>query len=280
MKLKLLRIALTAVTVVAGAGPALATTITQWSFTSIVAAPFNSPPPSTGTGTAITLGMTNSYNGGNVANDDVLSTSGTATPGFTEFTWRIRGATNNGWATHAAGAPQYSQGVEFDVSTAGFTGITLGFDWYSTTQGIRDLQVQYNLNVGNPAGWTNIGGTSPSGTYLATSNDWYIPNSPSSPMILVSLASIAGASNDPNFGVRLVAAFDSTGNVAGDFASAALSGGQTVIYNNSSGNWRFNNITISGTPLVSAPEPSTFVLLGIGCLAVLCGRRFGFIKQR
>jgi hypothetical protein len=275
VKLKPLRLVLIAFTVAAGARPGLATTITQWSFTSAVGAPFNSPTPSTGTGTAITLGMTNSYNGGNVANDDVLSTSGTANPGFTEFTWRIRGASNNGWATHAAGAPQYSQGVEFDVSTAGFAGITLGFDWYSTTQGIRDLQVQYNLNVGNAAGWTNIGGTSQTGTYIATSNDWYIPNSPSSPMILVSLASIAGANNDPNFGVRLVAAFESSGNVAGDFASAALSGGQTVIYNNNSGNWRFNNVTISGNAPVSAPEPSSFVLLGIGWMVVLGGRRFG-----
>jgi hypothetical protein len=261
------------ITVVAltGTAPALqSAVITDWSFTAVVAAPDNSPAPSVGAGTAITLGMTNSYNGGNTASDDILSTSGTAQPAFTEFTWRIRGAANNGWATHAAGAAQYTQGVEFDVSTAGFTGITLGFDWYSTTQGIRDLQVQYNLNKGNSAGWTNIGGTSPTGTYIATSNDWYSATSPSTPMIVVSFASIVGANNDPNFGVRLVSAYDSTGNVANDYASAQLSSGQTVIYNNSSGNWRFDNISLSGTAQ-TAPEPATSVLFGIGCAAILVG---------
>src|SRR5579863_10374050 len=264
---------ITAVMLVTGAAPALATTIADWSFTSVVAAPDNSPAPSTGTGTAITLGMTNSYNGGNTAGDDILSTSGTADPGFTEDTWRVRGTPNNGWATHAAGAAQYTQGVEFDVSTAGYSGIMLGFDWYSTTQGIRDLQVQYDLNTGNSAGWTNIGGTSPTGTYIATSNDWYSSVTPTTPMIVVNLSSIAGASNDATFGVRLVSAYDSTGNVPNDYASAQLSGGKTVIYNNSSGNWRFDNISLSGTSSAATPEPASFVLFGIGCAAILAGRR-------
>jgi hypothetical protein len=240
----------------------------------VVAAPDNSPAPSIGVGTAISLGMTNAYNGGNTAGDDVLSTSGTAVPAFTEYTWRVRGAPNNGWATHAAGAAQYSQGVEFDVSTVNYSGIMLGFDWYSTTQGIRDLQVQYNLNVANSAGWTNIGGTSPTGTYIATSNDWYNSTSPSTPMIFVSFMSVAGANNDPNFGVRLVSAYDSTGNVPNEYASAQLSSGNTVIYNNNSGNWRFDNIAISGTPLTSVvPEPTSFVLFGIACAAILPVRR-------
>jgi hypothetical protein len=261
-----------AVAALAGAAPAQSGIITQWSFNATVAAPYNSPAPSTGAGAAITLGMTNSYNGGNTASDDVLSTSGTATPAFTEFTWRIRGAANNGWATHAAGAAQYTQGVEFDVSTAGYTGIGFSFDWYSTTQGIRDLQVQYNLNTGNSAGWTNIGGTSPTGTYLATSNDWYVANSPSTPMIALNFASILGANNDPTFGVRLVSAYDSTAHVPNDYASAALSSGQTVIYNNNSGNWRFDNITFSGTAS-AVPEPASFILFGIGFVAILAGRR-------
>ena len=261
-----------AVAALAGTAPVLAGTIfTEWSFNSVVAAPYNNPAPSLGSGTAITLGMTNNYNGGNTAAADVLSTSGTADPSFTEYTWRVRGANNNGWATNAAGAAQYTQGVEFDVSTAGYANITLGFDWYSTTQGIRDLQVQYNLNTGNSSGWTNIGGTSPTGTYIATSNDWYLANNPSTPMIAVSFTSIPGANNDPNFGVRLVSAFDSTHNVPNDYASAQLSGSQTVIYNNSSGNWRFDNISFSGSAI---PEPASAVLLGIGCAVIVGLRRF------
>ena len=135
--------------------------------------------------------MTNAYNGGNTASNDVLLTAGTANPGFSENTWRIRGTSHNGWATHAAGAAQYTQGLEADASTVGYQNIQFSFDWYSTTQGIRDLQFQYNLNSGNAGGWTNFGGTSPTGTYIATSNDYY--NAPGSPTITVDLSSIPGA---------------------------------------------------------------------------------------
>jgi hypothetical protein len=261
---------------------ASAVTITKWDFgvTGIQAAPYNSPAPTTGTGTAITLGMTNTYNGtppttGNTTNDDVLNVPGTTVPGFNENMWRIRGAPNNGWATHAAGAPQYSQGIELDASTAGYQNIQFSFDWYCTAQGIRDLQFQYNTNTGNAAGWTNFGGTSPTGTYLASGipgGDFYNPGTPPG-TISLDLSSIAGANNDPNFGVRLVAAFDSTGNVVNDFASNALDAmGHTVLYNNSSGNWRFDNMTFSGT--VAVPEPSTIVLAALGLLsALVCVQR-------
>jgi hypothetical protein len=239
-------------------GRVVPTTITQWSFSAAAGAPDNSPSPSTGTGTFTTLGMTNSYNGGNTANDDVLSTPGTMVPGFSEFTIRVRGTPNNGWATHAAGAAQYTQGIELDASTVGFSNIQFAFDWYSTTQGIRDLQFQYNTNIGNSAGWTNLGGTSSTGTYLATPNDYYNASSPPG-TITVNLSGIAAANNDANFGVRLVSAYDSTGNVSNDYASATLSGGQTVIYNNSSGNWRFDNLTFTGTANGSTVTTSSAV---------------------
>ena len=44
----------------------------------------------------------------------------------------------------------------------------------------------------------------------------------------------------------MVSAYDSTGNVPNDYAAASLTAGQTVIYNNNSGNWRFDNLTFSG----------------------------------
>jgi PEP-CTERM motif len=246
---------------------AAAATITEWNFNSIgpQVPPFNSPAPTTGAGTAITLGMTNAYNGGNTASDDVLATPGVANPAFVETAWRIRGATHNGWATHAAGAPQYSQGLELDVSTVGSTNIQFAFDWFSTNQGIRDMQFQYNADVTNPAGWTNFAGTSPTGTYIANPGDWY---NYSNPMITVDLSSIPAVNNDPNFGIRLVAAFDSTGHVANDFAGATLSGGMTALYNNNSGNWRFGTLTVTGVPV---PEPSTWILSGLCGVGILAG---------
>ena len=78
--------------------------------------------------------------------------------------------------------------------------------------------------------------------------------------VVVNLSGISAVNNDANFGIRLVSAYDSTGNVANDYASASLSGGLTVIYNNSSGNWRFDNLTVRG---LTVPEPSTLVLGGM-----------------
>lgn len=264
MKHNLKIITLAAMLLLTGALAQAQTTITGWSFTSTVAAPDNSPAPTTGTGTAATLGMTNPYNGGNTASDDVVSTAGTANSSFSEDTWRIRGAQtptgHNGWAN---AAPQYSQGLELDASTAGYQNIGFSFDWYSTTQGIRDLQFQYNLNTANSGGWVNFGGTSPTGTYIATPNDYY--NAPGSPTISINLSSITGANNDPNFGVRLVSAYDSTGNIDG-YAGATLVSGMTQAYNNSSGNWRFDNLDITGT---AVPEPSVMSLIGLG-LSGLC----------
>jgi hypothetical protein len=219
--------------------------IAAWTFPTAANPPDNSPSANIGTGAATTLGMTNSYNGGNTASDDVVSTSGTADPNFTENTWRVRGTGHNGWATYqnGAGAPQYSQGAELDTSTVGYSNIVFSFDWYSTTQGIRDLQVQYNTDTTNPNGWVNYQGPSPTGTFVASSNDYYNAGlSPVNPTIHINLSGITAANNDPHLGIRLVSAFDSTGTLGNEYASAASSAGDIVPYNNSSGNWRFANL--------------------------------------
>ena len=267
------RVGLIALALLGCASAEAQTTITQWAFPSVVTSADNSPAATTGTGTATTLGMTNSYNGGNTAFDDIVATPGTANKSFTENMWRIRGAQtptgHNGWAN---AAPQYSQGIELDTSTVGYQNIKFSFDWYATSQGIRDLQFQYNTNVNNAAGWTNFGGTSATGTYVAVSNDFY--NAPGNPTITVNLSGILGVNNDANFGVRLVSAYDSTGNIAG-YASAALTANNvTQAYNNSSGNWRFDNLTVTGvTDPVPEPETYAMMLVGLGILGVAGKRR-------
>ena len=274
-----------AVCALLGTTPAFAqSVITQWKFTATAAAPDNSPAPTTGSGTATVLGMTNSYTYSNGtatatnagASADVALTNGTAHSTFSEDLWRIRGApitngsgpgnttgTNNalanGWNLSA---PQYSQGVEFDLSTAGFANITASFDWYATTQGVRDLQEQYSLDG---ATWTNLG--SP---LVATSND-YFGAAASGPTNTISFAAIPGANNDPTFGIRLVSAYDPTYNGTGSptYTAAALTNGSAVIYNNNSGNWRFGNITFTGTAS-AVPEPGTAALMmGLSCLGLV-----------
>jgi hypothetical protein len=250
------------------------TVITQWNFTAPVSAPDNSPAPTFGNGTATMLGMTNSYTYtnatgnlategvGSVASGDILSTPGVANTSEVEDLWRIRGAkgtgdtgsANNGWNLSA---PEYSQGVEFDVSTLGFQNISVSFDWYSTTQGVRTLQEQYTLNGST---WLNI-----NAPLEAVSNDYFGTTSPTN---TINFSSITGANDDAEFGIRLVSAYDPAfGNTT--YSSAASSNTTQTIYNNNSGNWRFGNITVAGSA-ISVPEPATSALF-TGAFALLLG---------
>ncbi len=92
---------------------ARAAVITQWTFNgstptsgtlassggTAVTAPGNSPLPTTGSGTAVTLGMTNPFNGGSQVACDYPSTSGTAVPSYTEYLWRVRANSSYGDGT-------------------------------------------------------------------------------------------------------------------------------------------------------------------------------------
>lgn len=255
------------------------TVITQYSFTSTSPAPTADAPgtteaATTGTGTAQTIGMTNSYtynNGegpGAVDGSNLTSTSGTANSGFIETMLRVVGNSNkanagagmaNGWNNSA---PNYTQGVEFGANTTGYTPTQLTFDWYSTTQGVGNMQVQYTTDG---VTWTNLGSD-----LIASSNDFYggASGTPSNTISLTGLP--AAATNDSLFGVRFVSvrpvvgdANYVAGGAAGDPGSdgnyASAAGGD---YNNQSGNWRFDNVTISGNPS-AVPEPASLGLLGL-----------------
>ena len=137
----------------------------------------------------------------------------------------------------------------------GYTDIKVTFDWYCTTQGVRDLQEQYTLDGTT---WINI-----NPLQVAVPNDF---DGTSSPTNTIDLSAISGASNDPNFGIRLVSAYDPTytGTGAPTYTSATLTAGAPTQYNNNSGNWRFGDVTFAGTSVV--PEPGTDALLAGGLL--------------
>jgi hypothetical protein len=246
--------------------PARAATITQWNFPTVTAAPDNSPLPDVGSGVATVLGMDNNYtfsanntitgtgtftftgpsSTGSTASADITTTAGDPN-GFANA-WRIRGPSNNlgsgpgnGWALQA---PQYTQGAQFSVSTIGYTNISFHFDWFTTNQGVKNLQEQYTLDGTT---WNSINGplTAVANGFAATQT--------------INFSAIPGASNDPNFGVRLVSAY-STALTPLNYGSA--DGGQNGVYNNNSGNWRFADVGFTGTAAV--PEPASLLLFAAG----------------
>jgi hypothetical protein len=255
------------------------TTLAQWSFSATQSGPLNTLTATLGSGTATQLGMTNSYTYANgegpssTGSCDISSITGSVS-GSTLDGWRIRGNSNsknsgagkaNGWNNSA---PNYTQGAQFLMSTAGFSDVDLSFLWFSTAQGVGNLQVRYTLDGGGT--WTNIGSD-----YVATAGDFYGAQAGTTPTpINVNFGSIAGAANDPGFGIELVSvqpvSTDSNysfTNGNGDYASST-----SGTYNNNSGNWSFANVTVTGASAV--PEPSTFAAIGFGALALIgIGRR-------
>jgi hypothetical protein len=274
---------------IVGVRSASATTITEWTWTATQTAPVNSPTPAVGTGTAVSLGMTNSYSyiggegPGSVTNDDITQPGSTGQ--LTDFAWRIRGNSNsknsgageaNGWNNSA---PNYTQGAEFEVPTTGYSDINVSFDWYCTTQGVANMQFLYTLDdtQASPT-WVPVGTD-----LVATSNNFYQGNGGTSPTNSFDLSSIPGVANDPNFAFEMVSVRPVLGDsdyvaggtgpgTDGNYAAASgdTSAATTVDYNNSSGNWSFGNIAVSGT---AVPEPASASLLGLAGLALLGRRR-------
>ncbi len=136
----------------------------------------------------------------------------------------------------------------------------MSFDWYTTTQGEANLQLEYTTNGST---WINapisIGSNSTeglasltnstsantvTGSYISDNKltngsqagqDWF--------QGLTATISDSNAANNPNFAIRLVNA--STG---ADCVST-----QGTALNNTSGNWRFDNIQIGG---IAIPQPT------------------------
>jgi hypothetical protein len=242
-------------------------TIADWDFDliGVTAPPYNTPAPTIGSGMANSLGMINNYTFSDSPTDnsssnwcDILAQGGAST-GPNSLCWRVRGgltgagAPNSGWNS---AAPLFTQGAEFDVSTAGYTNVICHFDIYFTTQAPDKFCVLYTTD-----GWvtTNIADSLFYGV-----NPAYIFNNATDPNLVdgpyfnenfgqgwynnvaIDLSEDPATANNPLFGFRVVNA--ATGVDYQNFL------GQP--YNNLSGNWRFDNVTVGGTSGTPAPAVS------------------------
>jgi hypothetical protein len=223
-----------AAVVLAASPGANASVVTDWNFGSLSTnSSDNTPAPTTdttGTSTASIIGMDGGPEG------DITNESGA--PGNTDV-WRVRGTSNNGWDSTAA---QYTQGVQFNVSTAGQSNVSLSFDMAASNNGIEGLEVQYTTNGST---WNNAQAIT-----LGTAYTLYT----------VSLAGISAANNDASFGVRLVSAYTGGSQYETPTGNAAYTNGQ--------GNWRISDVQIDAMP-VPLPAPLALLLSGLGVLLLM-----------
>lgn len=135
---------------------------------------------------------------------------------------------NYGWNSTnypSAGTENKTRGVQFNVSTANYTGITFRFEQRLSNTAANTYQVQYTTNVtATTPVWvdTQLFTFTPQPT--GTGDTWYNDRS-------VDFSSITGLDNNPNAAFRVVSAFDPG---AGDYLAArstsTYSAGGTVRY--------------------------------------------------
>jgi hypothetical protein len=219
---------------------ASADVITQWNFNgdsaTTVPGGATSPTPAIGTGIASLVGGTTATFASGIANGGSTDPITTVPP-------------NYGWNTTnyaAQGQENNERGVQFLVSTVGFESITLSYDLRHSNASSRFERVLYTLDGGSS--WNNAA------VFDGPAGDTWFNGR------FVDLSSVSGANNNANFGFRVVATFDDTGNYAASNSGSNYATG---------GTWRFDMVTVNGIP-----EPGSATFLGlIGVMAALRRRK-------
>ncbi|MDX9749988.1 MAG: choice-of-anchor I family protein, partial [Flavobacteriales bacterium] len=201
------------------------------------------PLANIGTGTSALVG---SMTGATTATG---STTGCAQAGGTTA-WQI--------GTADPGTADQSSGVEFRTSTAGHADITFSYDHRISNSGTRTARIQYTLNGTDwtdmelgPDNYTSgcadrggldlgrIDASDPVGNNV--SDSWGRRT--------IDFSAVEGANDNPDFGVRILAAHYGT---TGQFRQA-----NNVNNVATAGTWRLDNVSFTGHFTGAPPEPAT-----------------------
>lgn len=219
------------------AGSAQAVVIGQWNFNdaNLLA--------DLGAGTASHLGTTATAASG--SNPAGFASGGPSDPATTpDYGWNM-----TGFATQGTG--DKTRGAQFSFNTSGYDSLVFSFDQRNSDTAARETVVQVSANGGNS--FSDVDSFTASAGSI-----WFTRN--------VDLTSFAGAANNANLLIRVVASF--TGE------STAYNASNPVSNYGTTSTYRFDMVTLDGN-VAAVPEPETYALLlaGLGVIGLLGRRR-------
>lgn len=212
------------------------TTLAQWNYNGADAASIPggtaAPTPSTGAGSlAIVGGLTPSFAAG--VNSSGVGSSDPVTTSPPNFAW----ATTN-YAASGTGSKQ--NGIQVNVSTAGYAGITFRFDQRLSNKANNTYIVQYTADrtAATPV-WVDAQTFTFTPAATGTGDVWYN-------LRTVDLAAVTALDNNANVAFRVVSAFDPG---LGNYTAATA----TSVYD-PTGTVRFDMVTVIAATVLGVPQ--------------------------